>query len=285
MGGVGVGERRPLAEDVQADEDLDVRHLAELARVDQPEDLAGRAVVEVVVILDQRPPPASGVADQAVELVEGDRRRLLQDDVGPGVERGHGQRVVRGRRGGDVDHVGPDRLEHRPVVGVPAGRRRTARRPTRPSPGERSQTPATSTPGSSRRQARCWRAMCPAPIRAALMGSSPPRVWPGRGRGPLDDPGRDARPRRPRAGRRGGPRSAPRPSPPGRPGPRRGPGRRPPARRRPPGPATGPPSSRLPIVTPWRSVQLAPITRRRGRRCCRSARSSGPGRPGPTWGC
>ena len=107
VGGVGVGERRPLAEDVETDQDLDVRHLAEVARLDQREDLPGRAVVEVIVILDQRSALRAGVADQRLELGEGDCRRLLEDDVGPGVERGHRQRVMRGRRRGDVDHVGP----------------------------------------------------------------------------------------------------------------------------------------------------------------------------------
>ena len=115
-----LGSAKPLRpEDVEADEHLDMRHRAELAGLDAPQDLLRGVIKDVVVVLDEvaanllRPP------DQCLQLFEGRCGGLLHDDVGAGVKRIHGQPEVGGRGRGDVDHVGPDLLQHGPVVGEP----------------------------------------------------------------------------------------------------------------------------------------------------------------------
>ena len=95
--GVRVGEAVG-AEDVEADQRLDVSHRAEFAGFDPPQDLSRRAVEEVVVIFDQHAALLPGAANQGVELRERRRGRFLHDDVSPGIERVHGKPVMRGRR-------------------------------------------------------------------------------------------------------------------------------------------------------------------------------------------
>jgi hypothetical protein len=115
---VGIGEAlRP--EDVEADEHLDMRHRAELAGLDAPQDLLRAIIKDVVVVLNEvaanllRPP------DQCLQLFKGRCGGFLRDDVGAGIKRVHGEPEV-GRRGcSDVDHVGPDLLQHGAVVGEP----------------------------------------------------------------------------------------------------------------------------------------------------------------------
>ena len=51
VGRVGIGEAA-RAKDVEADEHLDVRHRPELAGLDASQDLLGRVVEEVIVVLD-----------------------------------------------------------------------------------------------------------------------------------------------------------------------------------------------------------------------------------------
>ena len=83
-----LGSAKPLrAEDVEADEHLDVRHRAELAGLDASQDLLGRAVEDVVVVLDEMAAGLLGAPDQRLQLLEGRGGRLLHDDVGAGVER------------------------------------------------------------------------------------------------------------------------------------------------------------------------------------------------------
>ena len=115
---VGVGEAAG-PEDIEADEHLDMGHRPELARLDAPENLLRRTVEEVVVILDEMAPWFLGAPNQRLQLLEGGRRRLFHDDVGPGVERVQRRAEVGGRRRGDVDDVGPRLLQHDPMVGEP----------------------------------------------------------------------------------------------------------------------------------------------------------------------
>ncbi len=119
MGCVGVGESA-RTEDVQADAHLDVDHAAELPALDAAEDLLWALIEEVIVVLHQRTPGLLGTADELLQLGQGGRRRLLDDDVGAGVERIHRQPEMRAGWGGDVDHRGTYLGEHRPVIRVPA---------------------------------------------------------------------------------------------------------------------------------------------------------------------
>ncbi len=53
-----------------------------------------------------------------VEVGQGEHRRLLAPDPGPGAQRGEGLPAVQGRRGADGDQVGPLRGEHPVMIGV-----------------------------------------------------------------------------------------------------------------------------------------------------------------------
>ena len=118
MGRVGIREAA-RTEDVEADQHLDMRHRSELAGLDVSQDLLGRVVEEVVVVLDEVTANLLGAPGQRLQLLEGRGRRLLHDDVGAGIERVHRQPEVGGRRRGHVHHVGPRLLQHRAVVGEP----------------------------------------------------------------------------------------------------------------------------------------------------------------------
>ncbi len=115
---VGIGEAA-RAEDVEADEHLDMRHRPELAGLDASQNLLRGMVEDVVVVLDEMATGLLGAPDQRLQFLEGRGGRLLDDDVGAGVERVHGQPEVGGRGRGDVDHVGSGLLQHGPVVGEP----------------------------------------------------------------------------------------------------------------------------------------------------------------------
>ena len=175
-----------------------MRHLAELARVDQARGSSGSRRCRGSC--SPRPatgPVARGVPDQVVELLEGGGRRLLQDDVGPGVERVHRQGIVRGRRGGDVDHVGPDLRRASPGGRCTSRRRRSARRPTRPSPATGRRRPR-ARPRAARGGRPGAAGRCARRRSGRLSSGRRPFGLLGTGTGSLDDPGRDARPRRPR---------------------------------------------------------------------------------------
>ena len=116
---VGIGEAA-RAEDVEADEHLDVCHRPEFAGLDAPQDLLRGMVEEVVVVLDEMAAGLLGAPDQRLQLLEGRGGRLLDDDVGAGGERVHGKPEVGGRGRGDVDYVGSGLLQHGPVVGEPS---------------------------------------------------------------------------------------------------------------------------------------------------------------------
>ena len=116
-----LGSAKPLgAEDVEADKHLDVCHRPELAGLDASQNLLRGMVEDVVVVLDEMATGLLGAPDQRLQFLEGRGGRLLDDDVGAGVERVHSQPEVGGRGRGDVDHVGSDLLQHGPVVGEPS---------------------------------------------------------------------------------------------------------------------------------------------------------------------
>ena len=71
------------------------------------------------MVLDEVAANLLGAPDQCLQLLEGRCGGLLHYDVGAGVKRIHGEPEVGGRGRGDVDHVGPDLLQHGPVVGEP----------------------------------------------------------------------------------------------------------------------------------------------------------------------
>ena len=115
---VGIGETA-RAKDVETNEYLDMRHVTELAGPNASQDLLGAVVENVIVVLDEMAADLSGATDQRLQFLKGRGDRLLHDDVGASIERVHGEPEVRGRRGGDVDHVGSSLLQHGPVVGEP----------------------------------------------------------------------------------------------------------------------------------------------------------------------
>ena len=115
---VGIG-KAAWAEDVEADEYLDVYYCPELADLDPPENLLRSLVEEVIVVLDEMAAGLPGALDQRLQFLDGGGGRLLYDHVGACVERVDGRPEVGGRGRGDVDHVGSDLLQHGPVVGEP----------------------------------------------------------------------------------------------------------------------------------------------------------------------
>src|ERR1700761_3624729 len=101
---VGIGEAA-RAEDVEADEYLNVYYCSELAGLDPLQNLLRGLVEEVIVVLDEMAASLPGALDQRLEFLEGRGGRLFDDHVGASVERVHNRPEMGGRRRGDVDHV------------------------------------------------------------------------------------------------------------------------------------------------------------------------------------
>src|SRR5690242_15667725 len=100
---VGIGEAT-RAEDVEADEHLDVYHCPEIAGLDASQNLLRSLVEGVVIVLNEVAAGLLGAPDQRLQFLESGGGRFLDDDMGASVERVHSQPEMRSRGCGDVDY-------------------------------------------------------------------------------------------------------------------------------------------------------------------------------------
>ena len=67
---VGIG-KAARSKNVEADQDFDMRHLAELAAIDQLEDALRRLIEHVIVVFDEMPAALPRLLLELLEFVEG----------------------------------------------------------------------------------------------------------------------------------------------------------------------------------------------------------------------